>query len=483
LESLLDAAAPALVGALLAVPAAGLTLELIERLVPDQIRDALAWQLNATTLLFAAAVSLTTVLVFGSAPGIQATRTDPCLAMKGQAARSGGGRATARFRSVLATTQVALSLLLLVLAGLFARSLANVARIDLGVGTDSIATFAVSPRMSGATPESARLTFERLEERLITEPGVGNVGSARIALLTGRGSGNVLTFEGVEGPAAFENRSMANEVSPGFFGTLGIPLLAGRLFNDGDDIDSPRVAIVNETLVRDYVLGSEALGRRFSIGTQLRGIEIVGIVADSQYRGVKQDVPPQVFLPHRQDPNLDGLTFYVRGTGRVDTLLRAIPNIVAEIDPGVAVGNLTTFRTQIDENVYLDRLVAMLSTGFAALATLLAAIGLYGVLAYGVAQRTRELGVRMALGATPQRLRGLVVRQSMLIGCVGAVVGLGCALALGRFAEALLFGLSGRDPVVLSAATALLAAIVLAAGYLPARRASLIAPMEALRHE
>jgi predicted permease len=483
LESLLDAAAPALVGAALSVPAAALTLQVIARFVPDQLREALALQVNATTLLFAGAVSLTTVLAFGAAPGIQATRTDPCLAMKGQSAPSGGGRGMARFRSALATTQVAFSLLLLVLAGLFARSLMNVARIDLGVGTDSIATFDVSPRMSGATPESARLTFERLEQRLTTEPGVVSVGSARIALLTGRGSGNVLTFEGVEGPAAFENRSMANEVSPGFFGTLGIPLLAGRLFNERDDTDSPRVAIVNETLVREYDLGSEALGRRFSLGTQLRGVEIVGIVADSQYRRVKDDVPPQVFLPHRQDPNLDGLTFYVRGAGDIGAFQRAIRTIVAEIDPSLAVGNLTTFRRQIDENVYLDRLVAMLATGFATLATLLAALGLYGVLAYGVVQRTRELGVRMALGATPPRLRGLVVRQSILMASVGIVVGLGCALAVGRLAEALLFGLSSRDPVVLSAATALLVAVVLAAGYLPARRASKIAPMEALRHE
>jgi predicted permease len=488
LESLLDAAAPAALGAVLSLPTAALTLRLIGAFVPAQLREALALHLNATTLLFAAAASLATALLFGAAPAVQATRTDPCLAMKGHAAQSGGGRGMARVRAVLATTQVAFSMLLIVLAGLFARSLANVARVDLGVDAGSVVTFAVSPRMSGATPQRAKVTLERIEERLAAYPGVSSVGSARIALLSGRGSSAIPRFEGAEPAEVFANRAMANEISPGFFRTLRIPLLAGRVFGAADDADSPPVAIVNETFVRQYNLGSDALGKRFSVGFGARndsrtGIEIVGIVADAQYRGVKEELPAQLFLPHRQDPNLDGLTFYVRSSGGVDALEHAIPSVVAEIDPQLAVGNLTTFRMQINENVYLDRLVAMLATGFAALAALLAALGLYGVLSYGVAQRTRELGLRIALGATPERLRGLVVRQVGRIAAVGAVTGLMAALALGRFAAAVLYGLSSHDPVALVAASAILAAIALAAGYFPARRASKIAPTEALRYE
>jgi predicted permease len=482
-ESLLDATAPALAGAILSLPVAELTLRIVGTLVPAELADGLSLHLNATTLLFAAAASLATALLFGAAPAVQVTRTDPSAAMKGHAAQSLGAHGMARLRAVLATTQVAFSMLLLVLAGLFARSLANVAQIDLGVDTDSIVTFSASPRLNGATPASARQTFARIEERLAAQPGVTSVGSARIALLTGRGAGAQPAFEGVEPVEGSGNRSMSNEVSPEFFGALAIPLLAGRTFTVADDVGSPPVAVVNETFVRQYGLGADALGKRFSLGPRLQGVEIVGIVADSRYRSVKGELPAQLFLPHTQDPNLDGLTFYVRSAGGTATLQRGIPNVVAEIDPSLAVSNLTTFEAQADESVFLDRMVAMLATGFAALATLLAALGLYGVLAYGVAQRTRELGLRLALGATPRQLRGVVVRQVAIMASIGAVLGLAAALALGRFAESLLFGLSGHDPAVVIAALAALTLVVLAAAYLPARRATGVDPLAALRHE
>jgi predicted permease len=481
-ESLLDVTAPALLGAALSLPAAMLTLGVIGALVPDQLAESLALKLSSTTLLFAAAASLATVVLFGAAPAVQSTGTDPSLAMKGHGAQSVGGRGMARVRTALATAQVAFSMLLLVLAGLFAKSLLNVARVDLGVDADSIVTFSVAPRMNGATPERAKATFERIEERLAAHPGVASVGSARIALLTGRGSRSGPIMEGTDFAQAQELVSMSNEVSPGFFGALSIPLLSGRTFGAADDLDAPPVAIVNESFLRQYGLGPDAVGKRFSLA-RAQGIEIVGVVADSQYRGVKEDIPAQLFLPYRQDPNLDGLTFYVRAAGGLDALQRSIPALVAEIDRDLAVGDLTTFRTQINANVFMDRLVAMLAMGFAALATLLAAIGLYGVLAYGVLQRTRELGMRLALGATPERLRGFVMKHVAIIASLGAAAGLGAALALGRLGEALLFGLSGHDPAVLLAATAVLTAIVLAASYVPARRASRITPMEALRHE
>jgi putative ABC transport system permease protein len=481
-DSLLEAAVPALLGTVLSLPVAALTLRVIGTLLPAQLAESLALQLSATTLLFAMAASVATVLLFGAAPAAQATRTDPSLAMKGHAAQSLGTRAVARFRGGLATAQIAFSMLLLVLAGLFARSLANVAQVDLGVDASSTVTFSLAPRSNGATPEAARATFALLEERLAAEPGVTSVGSARIALLSGRGSNARPTIEGAPvqdaGPVA-----MTNEVSPKFFATVGIPLLAGRAFTDADDRGAAPVAIVNESFVRQYGLGADALGKRLTDFNDLSGVEIVGIVADSQYRRVKDEVPAQVFVPHRQDPNLDGLTFYVRGAAGTDTLQRTIPRVVADVDPDVAIGRLTTFRAQIDENVFLDRLTAMLATGFAVLATLLAALGLYGVLAYGVAQRTRELGLRLALGASPRRLRGLVVKQVGIMAATGAALGLAAALALGRFAEAVLFGLSGHDPLALAAAAATLFVVVAAAAYLPARRATAVDPLTALRHD
>ncbi|HZF29812.1 MAG TPA: ABC transporter permease [Gammaproteobacteria bacterium] len=483
LESLLDAAVPAAIGAALSVPVAAFTLRVIGTLIPADLAESLALRVNATALFFAMGVSLAAVLLLAAAPAAQASRTDPAGAMKGHAAQSLGVRGTARLRGVLATVQVAFSMLLLVTAGLFARSLANVASVDLGVSTDSIVTFTLAPRLSGATPESARATFALVEERLAAQPGVMSVGAARIALLTGRGASARVTFDGVDALPDSTLSVLTNDVNADFFDTVSIPLLAGRRLTVADEQGAPLVAVVNESFVRQYALGADALGKRFSTGAGSTGIEIVGIVQDARYRRVKADVPAQIFTSYRQNPNLDGLTFYVRGAAGTDALLRMIPRVVTEIDPGVAVGSLTTFDAQVDDNVFLDRLTATLATGFASLATLLAALGLYGVLAYGVAQRTRELGLRLALGATPRRLRGLVVKQVAAMTLIGAALGLSAALALGRFAESLLFGLSARDPLAIVAASVALTLVALGAAYLPARRATAVDPLVALRHD
>jgi hypothetical protein len=258
-------------------------------------------------------------------------------------------------------------------------------------------------------------------------------------------------------------------------------MLAGRGFDASDTPDSPPVAVINESFARVFGLGDTALGTRFDLG-RFQGIEIVGVLADTKYAGVTDDVPPTVFFPREREANLDGLTFYVRGLDP-GALMRMIPRVVAEIDPNVPVTDLRTMEMQVRNDVYRERLVAMLSASFAVLATLLAAIGLYGVLAYNVAQRTRELGLRLALGAEPSGLRALVVKQVGLMTVIGSGIGLVAAAGLGRVAEVLLVGLSGHDPVVLIAAVAAISLVVLGASYVPARRASRIAPMEALRYE
>ncbi|PYS40082.1 MAG: hypothetical protein DMG14_11800, partial [Acidobacteria bacterium] len=266
-----------------------------------------------------------------------------------------------------------------------------------------------------------------------------------------------------------------------------IPLLAGRNFTDADTLSAAKVAIVNQSFVRKFNLGGNAVGRHFSgypyDNIRKVELEIVGVVADATYSQVKGDIPPQYFQPRRQSENPDSLFFYV-GTG-IDpaAVMRAIPGVVSRIDRNLPVNGLITMRRQVHDNVSLDRLIAMLSGAFAGLATLLAGIGLYGVLAYNVAQRTREFGLRLALGAEPARLRAMVLRQVGLMALIGGVIGVAAAVALGRTAEALLFGLSGHDPWVLAAAVAVLSAVMLVAGYLPARRASNIAPMEALHYE
>jgi predicted permease len=478
---LTEIAAPTTVGVLASLPVAAIVLHALAGTLPQWLAGGFPLELNTIALVFAAAVSLATVALFAALPAIQITRVDPGAAIKGHTSQTLGGRLS-RFRAALATVQIAFSMVLLVLAGLFTQSLVNVARIDLGMKAASVVTFTVSPRMAGRSPESALLTFDRIEERLAQEPGVTSVGSARIALLTRRGSTSNPTFEGAELAPGVSARTLTNEVSGSFFRTLEIPFLTGRTFAASDTLEAPRVAIVNESFVRRFDLGPDPIGRRFSLGAIRRDIEIVGVVADTQYRAVKDEVPAQLFLPRRQNDNLDGLTYYVRGVD-VDALQRTIPRLVAEIDPALAVAGLGTFEAQIDDNVFLDRFVATLSASFAVLATVLAALGLYGVLAHNVAQRTRELGLRLTLGATPRALRRLVLGQVGLMAAFGAAAGLFASVALGRAAEALLFGLSGYEPAVLLTAAAVVVGVVLSAAYVPARRASRIAPLEALRYE
>ena len=247
-------------------------------------------------------------------------------------------------------------------------------------------------------------------------------------------------------------------------------------------ISGARVAVVNEAFVRHFGLGADVIGRRF--GNE-REIEIVGLVRDHTYSGVKEEIPPQYYVPRRQGPLelLYKLTFYIRAGIDADALVRRIPQVVADIDPNLPVTNIITMERQVQENVYLDRLVTMLSASLSALATLLTAIGLYGVLSYNVAQRTRELGLRLALGGTSTQIRSMVFRQVGSMALIGLPVGLVVAVILGRSAEGLLFGLSGYEPSVIVAAVAVLASVVSLAAFLPARRAARIAPMEALRYE
>jgi predicted permease len=278
-----------------------------------------------------------------------------------------------------------------------------------------------------------------------------------------------------------------NEVGPGYFATVGIPLLAGREFTGTDELGAPKVAVVNQNFARKFGLnGRDAVGKRMSTdggGTTDLDIEIVGFVQDAKYSDVKTEIPPIFFLPYRQDEDVGFLTFYARTSIDPSEVMRAIPEVVARVDARLPVENMKTLEQEIRDNVFLDRMIGTLSTAFAALATLLAAIGLYGVLAFTVAQRTREIGVRMALGAGGRRVRRMILGQVGRIVLVGCVLGGIGAYYLGSAAEALLFEVQGQDPLVLGGVAVLLAAVALAAGYLPARRASRVDPMVALRSE
>lgn len=487
-QSLTEAGLLALIGGVCGLPLAAAILAGIQAMIPVvEVGTGINIDLNGTALWFAAAVTVTTVFVFGLVPAIKATSTDPGLAVKGQASQAASGRAMTHFRGSLATAQIALSMLLLALAGLFTQSLMNVTRENLGMNVDSLVAFNISPRLNGYGPERTMAVFDELDEALVEEPGVVDIGSASVAIIADNNSRSDLTVQGLEAGPNVDTTSSRNEVSVGFFRTLEMPLLAGRGFEASDRVGAPRVAVVNQTFLRKFGLASaaDAIGTRFGEGrgSDALDIEIVGVIADAKYSTVKGDIPPQFFLPRRQNDNIDTLTYYVRGVLEPDTLFATIRRVASRIDANLPVSNFITMVKVVDNNVFFDRMVAWFSAAFAAVATLLAAVGLYGVLAYNVAQRTRELGVRLALGATPAHLRGMVFSQVGRMALLGIPIGLVAAIVAGRAAAALLFGLSGSDPAVFAAAALVLMCVVAAAGYLPARRAARVAPMEALRYE
>jgi predicted permease len=459
-------------------------VRIIAGLLPPGLSNGLEPELSTTAMLFAAAASIGTVVVFGLAPAWRVSDANPALAMKVQA-RSSGGRAVMRFRSALTTAQIAFSMVLLVLAGLFTKSLMNVAGEDLGVDVDSLVSFSVTPRMNAYGPERLADFYDRLEEALAAQPGVVAVGSAGLPVLGNFALRQPFSVQGFEAAPGADTAAAFTMVSSDYFAALGVPLIAGRTFTDRDNGPSPPVAIVNATFARRFNVGTEP-GKRLGFGATTTNypFEIVGIVADSKHTGVKSDIEPVVYVSRYQAGNgIQAMFYYVRAAANPEALVPTIPRVVAEVDPDVPVSNLQTVTSGVDASVYVDRLLSMLSAGFAVLATLLAGIGLYGVLAYNVTQRTRELGLRLALGARPGTLRAMILKQVGAMAFVGTAVGLVAALALGRVAESMLFGLSGRDPLVLTAATAVLAVVVLAGSWLPARRASNIAPTEALRYE
>jgi len=459
------------------------TLYSIAALLPAEAAATIPMELDPAVLLYTGCLTLATGFLFGLFPSLHSTRPDLVSCLKGQAGQPAGARAARNFRNVLATGQIALSLALLVGAGLFTKSLFNVSRVDLGLQVDNVITFGVSPVLNGYTPQRSREFFERLEDELAAFPGVTGVTAAMVPLLAGNNWGNDVSVEGFAAGPDTDMNSRFNGIGPDYFGTLGIRLFSGREFTRSDGPTGAKVAIVNEAFAKKFNLGRDAVGKRIGNRSGPLDTVIVGLVQNAKYSEVKQAVPPLFFRPYRQDDNPGFLTFYVRTALSPDDLLPQIPKVVARLDPNLPVEDLRTMPQQVRENVFLDRMISLLSASFACLATLLAAVGLYGVLSYTVAQRTREIGLRMALGATPAGVRTLVLRQVAGMTLIGSILGLTAAVWLGGLAESLLFELQGSDPVVLSLAALVLVAVALAAGFIPARRASAVDPMQALRYE
>ena len=481
-ESVLLAAMGALGGLLVAK----WTLDLIGSMVPPETAALVAFKLDPTMLGFAAIAALGTGLAFGLFPALHSTRPDLASTLKNQAGQPGGAKGAARFRMTLATVQIAMSMALLVPAGLFAKSLYNVSRVDLGLKTDHLVLFNIAPELNSYSTERTRELFERVEDELAAVPGVTGVVATMVPVLAGDNWQNSLTVEGFDAGPDTNTSGSFNGVGPGYFKTMGIALMAGREFTRADVVGAPKAAIVNQAFTRKFNLGVNAVGKRMGTGGGSESkldIEIVGIAQDAKYSDVKRAVPAQYYLPYKQEARLGYAYFYVRTALPPEQLLATIPPLMKKLDPNLPISELKTMDMQIRENVFLDRLISTLSFGFAMLATILAAIGLYGVLAYTVAQRTREFGLRMALGADGSRVRGMVMKQVVKMALIGGVLGLAVAIGVGQLAKSMLFEMEGYDPLVITFATIALAVVSLGAGFLPALRASRIDPMNALRYE
>jgi predicted permease len=474
----------AVLGGLAGLMVARWTLTLVASLLPPEATNTLEFGLQGRIVLFAAAVSLATGFVFGLFPAWHSTKPDLVSAIKAQAGQPSGARGAARFRNGLVTAQIALSMALLMCAGLFVKSLVNVSRVDLGLKIDNVVTFRVSPSLNGYEAARSKTFFERAEEELGSVPGVTGVATARVPLLAGNNWGNDVSVEGFERGPDTDAESRYNEINPGYFRTLGVPLMAGREFTPADVKGSPKVAIVNEAFTKKFKLDRTAVGKRMAQGDSgPLDIEIVGIVQNAKYSQVKQEIPPLFFRPYRQIERVGSNNFYVRTSGNTAQLLRSIPAVIARLDPNLPLEDLKTMPQQVRENVFMDRMISTLSAAFAFLATVLAAVGLYGVLAYTVSQRTREIGLRMALGADAARVRGMILRQVGWMTLIGGVIGVIGAYYLGRAATSLLFQLQPYDPAVVGLSIALLTIVAFGAGYIPAYRASRVHPMQALRYE
>jgi predicted permease len=437
-------------------------------------------------LAFTAAVSLACGVLFSLAPALQTTGPGVASTMKEQAGGviSTGGHVIVRKGLVIA--QVALSLVLLTGAALFLRSLGNLKRIELGFRTDHLMSFAIQPSLNGYDTRRAVALFDAVRQRVSALPGVQAVASTQTPLLNNDNWDFGVTVPGYT-PKEGENAPNVDAVSPEYFAALGMPLVAGRDFRQSDDMSAPRVAVVNETFARVYFEGANPIGRQFyfSADEKKTPIEIVGVAKDGKYSDVREQKQRFVFTPYAQqyNSNIGAMFYYVRTAQDPESVASALRQTVHEADANLPIFNLKTMDRQIDEDMFSDRIVSLLSAFFGILATALAAIGLYGVMSYTVTRRTREIGIRMALGAGRGEVLGLVMHEVAILAGVGIAIAAPLSFPLENLAKSMLYGVAPHDTLALVGAALALAATALTAGYLPAARAARVDPLIALRND
>ena len=446
---------------------------------------------DARILSFTLVLTLLTGIVFGLLPALRASRPDPWTTLKDTMGSIAGAGGSLFLRKGLVTAQVALSFLLLFGAGLFVRSLQNLKTTETGVELDNLVSFQVSPALSGYDDARGQVFYRSLLDRLRAMPGIKSVGQATVPILAGDEWDSSMAVEGHTAKDGEDMQAFMNALSPGYFQTMHIPVIAGRDFKDSDAGPMPNspdapfhgVAIVNKHFADHFFPGQNAVGRHIGFGGGPRSklnIEIIGVVADSLYEGPREGVHRQVFVPFY---GKNSAVFYLRTLTGSAATYGQIRNEVRQLDPNLPVYAMKTVEAQLDETLLTDRLIAMLSAAFGLLATLLASIGLYGVMAFVVARRKKELGIRLALGAQPGCVVWMVMREVLLLLAIGLAVGIPSAMALGGYVGSQLYGIQPHDPMIAGWTVVLLTVVSAAAGFIPATRASRIDPILALRTE
>lgn len=471
-ESLALTLAAGAMGLLLAFWAVRALLQLLGE---DPTGNWVTAQLDFRLFAYALAVSVAAGLVFGCAPLVEAWKPNLAEALKQQ----GTATARQRVRKALVAVQLALALVLLAGAGLFTQTLRNLSRTNPGFDPAGVLSFALEPRLAGYDIPRAQALFRNLRERLAAIPGVETVACAALGPYAHGKSAGSLFAEGYKAAPDEETDAANDSVSPGYFKALRIPILAGREFDARDNASGPKAAIISETLAAKYFRGRNPLGMRVGTDPKME-YRVVGVVRDIRRDSLRETPEPFLYFAHEQQPPGRSIV-YIRAHGPgAGTAARAV---VRELDPGLPVMDMKTMQARVAESMSVERSIAVLAAAFGVLAAVLAAVGLYGVVAFSVARRTPEIGIRMALGATRTHIYSVVVKEIALLLAVGIVAGLPAAFALGRVAESQLFGVRWRDPWSVAAAIAALLLVALAAAALPARRAVSIDPARTLRSE
>ena len=481
LEGLLLGVAGA-AGAMLLAPIA--IRVLVDRLTGDQAYGDFSAALDLRLVAFNFAVALGLGVIFSLAPALDLRRLNLSSSLR-QGTTSAGAALT--LRRAIVCLQVGLSVLLLVGAGLFVRTMQKLRAVDVGFSTEHLVTFGINPRLAGYQPAAVPVLHQKVIGTLQALPGVEAVAATDDPELAGHGQGGNVTVSGFSAPPDTQYDVEEPFINPPYFSAMRVSLLAGRAFTDADDAAHPHVAIVNETFARHFCGSPQScLGRRAASGGGDRttlDLEIVGVVRDTRHESIRESVSPTLFRPLRQQESPALLYLYLRTAGDPEQSMLAVRRAMQQLDPSLVLVALRTMDAQIDDSLSNDRMVALLAVSFGVLATLLTGVGLYGVLAYATAQRTREIGVRIALGSSRLAVARLVLAEVLLLAGIGVAVAVPVALALGRLLGSQLFGVSPADPVALSIAPLLVALVALAAALIPARRAAFVNPTEALRSE